>query len=188
VYSKGPGPEIHRAGGAFVHLPREPSASAYGPRERLRPTRAPCSVPAERNAPAMADQEGRGAQLPQFARSDEARAREGLDQKIHRAGGALVHVPQEPSASAYCPQEPLRPTRAPCSVPEERNPAARSVQEGKAAKTVALCGWVLGKSCGFRRRGGEPRSGPISAVRFQLDVTLISENAWNDQRLVWVLQ
>jgi hypothetical protein len=36
--------KIHRAGGAFVHLPREPSASAYGPRERLRPTRAPCSV------------------------------------------------------------------------------------------------------------------------------------------------
>src|SRR5579885_1083632 len=39
-----PGPKIHRAGGASVHLPREPSASAYGPRERLRPTRAPCSV------------------------------------------------------------------------------------------------------------------------------------------------
>src|SRR5262249_60581659 len=36
--------KIHRAGGAFVHLPREPSASAYGPRERLRSTRAPCSV------------------------------------------------------------------------------------------------------------------------------------------------
>src|SRR5690348_3363865 len=36
--------KIHRAGGAFVHLPREPLASAYGPRERLRPTRAPCSV------------------------------------------------------------------------------------------------------------------------------------------------
>src|SRR5476649_1554066 len=36
--------KIHRAGCAFVHLPREPSASAYGPRERLRPTRAPCSV------------------------------------------------------------------------------------------------------------------------------------------------
>src|SRR5581483_6185676 len=40
-----PGPKkIHRAGCAFVHLPREPSASAYGPRERLRPTHAPCSV------------------------------------------------------------------------------------------------------------------------------------------------
>ncbi len=48
VHYKGVGPEIHRAGCAFVHLPREPSASAYGPRERLRPTRAPCSVPEER--------------------------------------------------------------------------------------------------------------------------------------------
>src|SRR6266480_702477 len=28
VHYKGVGPEIHRAGGAFVHLPREPSASA----------------------------------------------------------------------------------------------------------------------------------------------------------------
>ena len=36
--------KIHRAGGVFVHLPHEPSASAYGPRERLRPTHAPRSV------------------------------------------------------------------------------------------------------------------------------------------------
>jgi hypothetical protein len=36
--------KIHRAGGAFVHLPCEPLASAYGPQERLRSTRAPCSV------------------------------------------------------------------------------------------------------------------------------------------------
>src|SRR5213080_1411357 len=43
LVSAGP-QKIHRAGGAFVHLSHEPSASAYGPRERLRPTRAPCSV------------------------------------------------------------------------------------------------------------------------------------------------
>ena len=36
--------KIHRAGGAFVHRPRWLPACAYGPRERLRPTRAPCSV------------------------------------------------------------------------------------------------------------------------------------------------
>src|SRR5256885_16725302 len=36
--------------------------------------------------------------------------------KIHRAGCAFVHLSYEPSASAYCPQERLRPTRAPCSV------------------------------------------------------------------------
>src|SRR6267378_2253967 len=42
--SKGDRTKIHRAGGAFVHLSREPSASAYGTRERLRSTHAPCSV------------------------------------------------------------------------------------------------------------------------------------------------
>jgi hypothetical protein len=40
--------KIHRAGGALVHRPRELSACAYSPRERLRPTHAPYSVQ-ERN-------------------------------------------------------------------------------------------------------------------------------------------
>src|SRR3954464_5991578 len=44
--------KIHRAGCAFVRLSRELSAfrlaaSAYSPQERLRPTRAPCSVQGE---------------------------------------------------------------------------------------------------------------------------------------------
>src|SRR6478752_4374049 len=60
VHYKGAGPEIHRAGCAFVHLPREPSASAYGPRERLRPTRAPCSVPEERTAIGRGEARGGG--------------------------------------------------------------------------------------------------------------------------------
>jgi hypothetical protein len=42
------GKKIHRAGGVFVHLPHEPSACAYGPRGRFRPTHAPRSVQAER--------------------------------------------------------------------------------------------------------------------------------------------
>ena len=39
------GKKIHRAGGVFVHLPHEPSACAYRPRERFRPTtlRARCN-------------------------------------------------------------------------------------------------------------------------------------------------
>jgi hypothetical protein len=42
--------------------------------------------------------------------------------KIHRAGCAFVHDPRERSAFAYCPREPLRPTRAPCSVQGQPNP------------------------------------------------------------------
>src|SRR5438445_13841207 len=60
--TKGPGPEIHRAGGAFVHLPREPSASAYRPRERLRPTRAPCSVHEERTRDGHGGSRGEGCE------------------------------------------------------------------------------------------------------------------------------
>jgi hypothetical protein len=36
--------KIQRAGGVFVHRPREPSPCGYCPRERLRPTHAPCSL------------------------------------------------------------------------------------------------------------------------------------------------
>jgi hypothetical protein len=39
--------KIHRAGGTFVCRTCWLSACAYGPRARLRPTRAPCSVQAE---------------------------------------------------------------------------------------------------------------------------------------------
>src|SRR3954464_11111576 len=70
--------KIHRVGCAFVHLPREPSASAYGPRERLRPTRAPCSVQEPTYGAG-----GGGARVPksgfaQFARNSvwTARSRE----------------------------------------------------------------------------------------------------------------
>ena len=59
--------KIHRAGCAFVHLPREPSASAYGPRERLRPTRAPCSVQEGRYTCAVDVQVAVGVGLLQFA-------------------------------------------------------------------------------------------------------------------------
>src|SRR6266511_2607998 len=38
------GPEVRRAGLAFVHEPRRLSASAYGRRASLRPSRVPCSA------------------------------------------------------------------------------------------------------------------------------------------------
>jgi hypothetical protein len=56
--------------------------------------------------------------------------------KIHRAGCAFVHIPREPSASAYGPRELLRPTRAPCSVQEQPNPPARSRQGLPFAKSA----------------------------------------------------
>ena len=95
--------KIHRAGCAFVHLPREPSASAYGPRERLRPTRAPCSVQEGRYRCAV-DVQVASACLVQFADNsvcaalarDSCRALDLVHAKIHRAGGAFVHLPREP--------------------------------------------------------------------------------------------
>src|SRR4051794_41962505 len=79
--------KIHRAGCAFVHLPREPSASAYGPSGGLRPTRAPCSVPAERTAPAPADQGGGAARRPAFCATSVGRKRVGRAWSVLLGGG-----------------------------------------------------------------------------------------------------
>src|SRR5207248_39658 len=58
------------------------------------------------------------------------------DQKIHRAGCAFVHLSREPSASAYCPQERLRSTRAPCSVQERTYPDGQVRSRPACAKSV----------------------------------------------------
>ena len=59
---KGPDHEFTEPVALSSTVPREPSASAYGPRERLRPTRAPCSVQ-ERSYSAIESVQGRPRRL-----------------------------------------------------------------------------------------------------------------------------
>ena len=96
--------------------------------------------------------------------------------KIHRAGCAFVHLSRELSAfrlaaSAYCPQERLRPTRAPCSVQGETYAAGRGRARGERRRKVrslrVLPGeilWIsheLGVEAG--KHGGRvgERTGPV---------------------------
>jgi hypothetical protein len=59
--------KVHRAGGAFVHSARRPSASAYGRQAELQPTRAPCSVRAGTYARITGGSRRSGKGLPHFA-------------------------------------------------------------------------------------------------------------------------
>src|SRR6476661_5882851 len=125
----------HRAGCAFVHLSRELSASAL----RLHPTalrsgfdllalRARCKSKPRRACRRLQGSRKRGSRNLRrllFGHAELAvLVTCSKGKKIHRAGCAFVRLSRERSAfrlaaSAYCPQERLRPTRAPCSVQGE---------------------------------------------------------------------
>jgi hypothetical protein len=62
------------------------------------------------------------------------------NKRIHRAGGVLVHHPRELSASAYSPQERLRPTHAPCSVQKRKLVQARRKSKKARQEVAAVCG------------------------------------------------
>jgi hypothetical protein len=149
--------KIHRAGGAFVHLSREPSASAYGPQERLRPTRAPCSVQEATYAPRLPAARGFERPLTQFAETSVhkgrfaycARRSTDPDQKFTEP----VALPSTSPGNLRLPPTALRSgfdllaLRARCKGDATR--WARAVQERR--------GWILthfatrpwGNLCGF---------------------------------------
>ena len=148
------GPKVHRAGGAFVHLPREPSASAYSPQERLRPTRAPCSVQEPTYAVAGGAARGSARRLAQFADSSVHTGRFAFragqssdpDQKftepVALSSTSPVNLRLPPTAlrSGF----DLLALRARCK--KEATRWAGAVQEGEGRVFRALCGSRLGKA------------------------------------------
>src|SRR2546421_47821 len=90
--------KAHRAGGVFVHRPRRPSAFASCLRERLRPTRAPCSVQEGIYGADSARARRRAGEKLLFPRKDVSTfphsARRPVDSpEVRRRGGTSIAPP-----------------------------------------------------------------------------------------------